>query len=153
MIEIHLDGRPVKKLEAARAAANLGRAYETPDIRVVVPGEDGWISGGYITVHARHHAYGDMQPPSVSCPSAGRDAAGARTFAEMLALGAEIAELAAMLAAEQDDEEPASEPAQRLGACLNKYDHLGNTDYCQRDEDHDGQHAGHMGRRWSAGPA
>lgn len=36
--------------------------------------------------------------------------------------------------------------------CLDKYDHIGNTDYCQRDKGHDGQHAGHMGRRWNAAP-
>lgn len=36
-----------------------------------------------------------------------------------------------------------------LSKCLAKYEHLGSTDFCQRDEGHDGQHVGRQNRRWT----
>jgi hypothetical protein len=146
MIEIHVDGKPVTKLEAARALAEvMGRS-----VTIGEPNAEGWINGTYITVYARTPRYGRIDPPEVSWPSTGSQGAeGTREFAGMLLLGAELAELAMMLAAEQD----AAGRTVDLSKCLGKYDRLGNTDWCQRDEGHDGQHAGHMGRRWNAGPA
>jgi hypothetical protein len=99
MIEIHIDGKTVTKLQAARAVANLDGEPRYVDIGEA--GEDGLIRHE-VTVHPREHAYGSMQPAEVGWPSIGSvPAAAARVFAESLTLGAEIAELAEMIAAEQ----------------------------------------------------
>ena len=98
MIEIHLGGKPVTKLQAARAVA----AVNGESVCIGEPNPDGWIRD-YITVYARHPAFGEVQPPKLSCMSFSADTvAGMQQQAQMITLAAEICELAEMLAAEQD---------------------------------------------------
>ena len=107
MIEIHLDGKPVSKLEAARSVAR-------PDghsVDIGEPSARGWIEDG-IAVYHRNRTLGGIEPAQVRWASyTGVSAADARMFAEAITIGAEIAELAEMLAAEQDAA-PAAEPAE-----------------------------------------
>lgn len=98
MIEIHLDGKPVTKLQAARAVSIVGGEYVSVGYQVagVSQGADD------VTVHPRQRAYGEVRRPQVSWSSIGPVCAeAARAFAEAIAAGAEIAELAEMIAAEQ----------------------------------------------------
>jgi hypothetical protein len=102
VIEIHLDGKPVTKLQAARALAPVGT-------RRVVIGElddDGQVGRGSVAVRARHQAYGLTFSPEVSWPSGAEAPCGARTFMALIALGAEVAELAEMIVAEQEADKP-----------------------------------------------
>jgi len=96
-IEIHLDGKPVSKLQAARAVAEVGGR----SVVVGEPREDGWIKD-YVSVYARHKAFGEIQRPALNCASFQADTLSEmRQQAQMIMLAAEIAELAEMLAAEQ----------------------------------------------------
>jgi hypothetical protein len=106
VIEIHLDGKPVTKLQAARAVALVnGQSVDVGE-----PNASGWIEHG-ITVYHRHRTLDGDQPAQVHWASyTGVSAADARMFAEMITLGAEVAELAEMIAAEQDATEPTDEP-------------------------------------------
>jgi hypothetical protein len=123
-IEIHLDGKPVTKLQAARSVANLDEDYEYHGVSVGEPNEDGWISSHEITVHGRHRAYGSMHPAEVSWPSIGSvPAAEARAFTEALALGTEIAELAEMIAAEQVTEFTTSSTGAPAAPCQRPGEH------------------------------
>jgi hypothetical protein len=98
MIEIHLDGKPVTKLEAARALCQTGSGQQ---VRIGVPGAGGRIRDD-ITVRARRWAYGTIQRPELGCMSFHADTlAEMRLQAQMITLAAEVAELAEMLAAEQ----------------------------------------------------
>jgi hypothetical protein len=146
MIEIRINGsQSVTKLEAARA---LNEVDSGVHVCIGEPNDRGRVEED-IYLRARHHAYGEVQPPGLGCMSFHAETAGEmRRQAEAIALAAEIRDLADMLAAGQGTAVRTVD----LSKCLGKYDHLGNTDYCQRDEGHDGQHAGHMGRRWSAEP-
>lgn len=100
-IGIHLDGKPVTKLQAARELAQVGG--RSLGVSYLVAGV---VTDGGITVHARHVARGEVRPPEVTWYAAtGRDrisAEAARAFGEAVAVAAEVAELAEMLAAEQD---------------------------------------------------
>jgi hypothetical protein len=97
VIEIHLDGKPVTKLQAARALAarsglavyigipvGEGRVIAVPDVSV------------YSTVRGEYKQLAEW--PSGQAESA----AGMRVYAGMFTLAAEVAELAEMIAAEQD---------------------------------------------------
>ena len=96
-IEIHLDGKHVTKLQAARAVA----VANGQSVEIGEPDASGWIRHG-ITVYPRRPDLDGVQPPQVHWASyTGVSAAGARVFA----LGAEVAELAMMIAAEQDEAE------------------------------------------------
>jgi hypothetical protein len=118
-IEIHLDGKPVTKLQAARALS----IPDSLPARVGEPDEDGYVNHGFVSVWARHHVDGELLPSEVSWPSYGSvSAADARTFAGQVALGAEIAELAEMLAAEQDAGE-AAPPKWYVGPCIGEAPH------------------------------
>ena len=103
-IRIHLDGKPVTKLQAAQAVSVVGAR----GVRIGFPAEDGDLLD-YIDLYGRSRAYGEIQPPLGRSSSFGADASRMRQRAEMLILAAEIAELAEMLAAEQDQ---APEPAE-----------------------------------------
>lgn len=79
----------------------------------------------------------DWPAPCPACGQRDEHANGCERDAQLTAIGEHVQAL--------------SEPA-RPGVpakCLDKYEHLGNVDYCQRDKGHDGQHAGHMNRRWT----
>lgn len=121
MIEIHLDGKPVTKLEAARAVSIVGAR----GVRIGFPGEDGTLEDS-VDLYGRRHAYGEIEPPLGSSSSFGADAGRMRRRAQVLLLGAEIAELAMMLAAEQDAQEaaPADAEAWQPGWAMNEDDPL-----------------------------
>jgi len=95
-IEIHLDGKPVSKLQAAQSVATpLGGS-----VVIGVPNADGWIRD-CVTVYASHPAYGSVAPPHLSCSSFNSDVpAEIRQRIEMMTIAAEIIELAAMIADE-----------------------------------------------------
>lgn len=96
MIEIHLDGKPVTKLQAARAVAIVGGEH----VDIGEPDAAGWIQDG-IALGARS-ALGEIRRPELGCGSFRADnPAEMRQQAEMITLAAEIAELAEMIAAEQ----------------------------------------------------
>ena len=98
MIEIHLDGKPVTKLQAARA---LNQVDSGNHVRIGERNNRGWVDED-VYLRARHSAYGDVQPPVLGCTSFHADTlAEMRQQAEMIAIAAEIRELADMLAAEQ----------------------------------------------------
>ena len=93
MIEIHLNGKPVTKLQAAREVANLACDYEYHRVDIGEPDENGWVNRGSVTVSGRRHAYGEMQPPEINWSAWGAvSAADARLQAEQIALAVEIAE-------------------------------------------------------------
>jgi hypothetical protein len=141
-IEIHLDGKPVTKLQAARAVANLdGEGWR---VDIGQPAEDGRISARAVTVYAACCREQGHRLAEVSWPSAGcLPAADARAIAEAITLGAEISELAEMIA------EQASQPV--AVRCLDEHKSAGGTTYCTRDNGHDGQHMADLGARWDAG--
>jgi hypothetical protein len=136
VIEIHLDGKPVTKLQAARALAPVGT-------RRVVIGElddDGQVGRGSVAVRARHQAYGLTFSPEVSWPSGAEAPCGARTFMAMIALGAEVAELAEMIAAEQVVEFTSDSRMDVIAPCLKPGEHAyvpdGKRVQCDRLEHH-----------------
>jgi hypothetical protein len=97
VIEIHLDGKPVTKLQAARAAATL----EGPSIWIGEPDGSGWMPQ-YISVYARHRASDTIQRPALDCHHFIADTvAEMRQQAAAVTLAAEICEWAEMIAAEQ----------------------------------------------------
>lgn len=108
MIEIHLDGKPVTRLQAARALAEVGSGQQ---VRIGEPKDKGWIADD-ITVYGRRYAYGANQPPELGCMSFhAKDPAEMRQQAEMIMIAAEVAELAAEIGAEMDAS-AAAEPAE-----------------------------------------
>jgi hypothetical protein len=95
-IQIHLDGKPVTKLQGARSVADVNGE----SVVIGVPNADGWIQDN-ITVYKAHRAYGGIQPPELGCMSFHASTpAEMRQQAQMITLAAEIAELAEMIAAE-----------------------------------------------------
>lgn len=101
MIEIHLDGKPVTKLQAARAVAIVGGEH----VDIGKPDAAGWIQDG-IALGARS-ALGEIRRPELGCGSFRADnPAEMRQQAEMITLAAEIADLAEMIAAEQEADKP-----------------------------------------------
>lgn len=104
MIEIHLDGKPVTKLQAARALNRVGSGNH---VCICEPGARDWDR---VVLRGRYHAYGEVQPPELSCMSfSAGTPAGMRLQAQMITLAAEIAELAEMIVAEQDGRDEADD--------------------------------------------
>lgn len=143
MIEIRLDGKPVTKLEAARALAVPGRTRAF----IGEPNEFGVVHDS-VTVYGRYPAYGAVEPPALNCASfiAGT-AAEIRQRAEMIALAAEVAELAEMIAAEQDAQQPAAtltperEPCEeREWTTTGPDKELDRALYCDKQAGHAGNH-------------
>jgi hypothetical protein len=98
VIEIHLDGKPVTKLQAARAVNVTGGQH----VYIGEPDENGRIRDG-IALGARS-AYGAIRRPELGCGSFRADTPEEmRQQAQMILLAAEVAELAMMLAGEQED--------------------------------------------------
>ncbi len=96
-IQIQVDGKPVNKLQAARAAATLGG----PSIWIGEPDGSGWMPQ-YISVYARHRAFGTIQRAALDCHHFIADTvAEMRQQAAAVTLAAEICEWAEMIAAEQ----------------------------------------------------
>jgi hypothetical protein len=136
VIEIHLDGKPVTKLQAARAVALVnGQSVDVGE-----PNASGWIEHG-ITVYHRHRTLDGDQPAQVHWASyTGVSAADARMFAEMITLGAEVAELAEMIAAEQVVEFTSDSRMDVIAPCLKPGEHAyvpdGKRVQCDRLEHH-----------------
>lgn len=130
-IEIHLDGKPVTKLQAARALSVIdGRRL----VHIGEPDEDGEIIRGRVTVYARHHAFEVLQAASVSWLAFGAvTAEDTREFLRVVALGAEIAELAEMLAAEAEADDDL--PKAYVHPCTDEMTHqpCGRPELCDCD--------------------
>lgn len=108
-IEIQIDGNVVTKLQAARA---LNQVDSGTHVAIGELNDRGWVDED-VFLRARHHAYGEVQPPELNCMSFG--AATLKEMqqqAEIIALAAQIRELADELYAE-DEVAPAAEPAER----------------------------------------
>lgn len=135
MIEIHLDGKPVTKLEAARAVAVVGGEH----VDIGEPDAAGWIQDG-IALGARS-ALGEIRRPELGCGSfRADDPAEMRQQAEMITLAAEIAELAQMIAAEQVVEFTSDSRMDVIAPCLKPEAHAcvpdGKRVECDRLEHH-----------------
>ncbi len=97
MIEIHLDGKPVTKLQAARALA----ARNGMSVNIGIPAGEARVIG-VPDIRLFSTVRGEFRQ-SASWPSGGAESgAGMRFYAGMFALAAEVAELAEMFATEQE---------------------------------------------------
>ncbi len=121
-IETHLDGKPVTRLQAARALA----VVDGQSVEIGEPNASGWIEHG-ITVYPRRSRLDGIEPAQVHWSSyAGVSAADARMFSAMIALGAEVAELAEMIAAEQVTEFTTSSQGAPSAPCTQPEQHHPN---------------------------
>lgn len=101
-IQIQVDGKPVNKLQAARAAA----ALDGPSIWIGEPDGSGWMPQ-YISVYARHRAFDTIQRAALDCHHFIADTvAEMRQQAAAVTLAAEICDWAEMIAAEQETAKP-----------------------------------------------
>lgn len=103
-IEIQIDGNVVTKLQAARA---LNQVDSGTHVAIGEINDRGWVNED-VLLRARCHAYGEVQPPELSCMSFSTGTVEEmRQQAEAISIAAEIRQLADMLYAEEEVAPPA----------------------------------------------
>ena len=125
-IEIHLDGKPVTKLQAARACAEIG----SEPVFIGEENAEGVIEDA-VLVSARYRMRGEIQRPEIGCGQFCVDTPEeARQQARVLLLAAEIAELAEMIAAEQVEAPARVGVPEQMPIPASHYCDSGNCEVC-----------------------
>lgn len=134
MIEIHLDGKPVTPMEAARALNVTGG----PHALVRTEREDGPQAKVYAAFCGSR---GVLRPPWLSCPAFTADSAdGARAAAHVISTAADLITLAELLAAEQVTEFTTSSQGASSAPCTQPEQHHPNLSGAAVDCDVAGHH-------------